>query len=160
MTFTPRLVGEQARPSPSRIELWKEELGLDGGCFPPFMFSFILMYLESLFYKFTPVIYFCTVNISVFADYVGIRKMYVWGFICPLWVGAGEVKHWSVPSHWHDSRLAGSKQSYQICMLQWCCVLFLTANSMLIIAFVAFIASKRWKWEDKVYEANLMLSIL
>ncbi|CAH1774176.1 unnamed protein product [Owenia fusiformis] len=29
MTFSPRLAGEQAKPSPSKFELWKEELGLD-----------------------------------------------------------------------------------------------------------------------------------
>ncbi|XP_013396814.1 kinesin-like protein KIFC3 [Lingula anatina] len=29
MTFSPRLVGEQARPSPSRVDVWREQLGLD-----------------------------------------------------------------------------------------------------------------------------------
>ena len=29
MTFSPRIVGDQVKPSPSRMELWKEQLGLD-----------------------------------------------------------------------------------------------------------------------------------
>ena len=31
MTFSPRLVGNGAKPSPSRCELWKQQLGFDGG---------------------------------------------------------------------------------------------------------------------------------
>lgn len=30
MSFSPRLQGDKARPSPSRFELWKEQLGIDG----------------------------------------------------------------------------------------------------------------------------------
>lgn len=30
MTFSPRMNGDLARPSPSRVELWKQELGLNG----------------------------------------------------------------------------------------------------------------------------------
>ena len=33
MSFSPRVTGDQARPSPSRFELWKEQLGLDGNSF-------------------------------------------------------------------------------------------------------------------------------
>ncbi len=43
MTFSPRLQGEIARPSPSRYELWKEELGIDG---KTFLFSFISSWLQ------------------------------------------------------------------------------------------------------------------
>ena len=30
MTFSPRVAGEVARPSPSKFEVWKQQLGLDG----------------------------------------------------------------------------------------------------------------------------------
>ena len=48
MTFSPRLQGEIARPSPSRYELWKEELGIDGKTLHSFVHLVMIQLAPSL----------------------------------------------------------------------------------------------------------------